>query len=208
MWETNILTGADKSYTAGCPGQVLLLVGLVVLLYQTILRISENQGRASHTKICLSAPDQPTNMFKVPLLLQREGWRIKSLPSIHGVVVVELLAVHKVSFSKIQDHIFLFCREELDIDLKDIYYKLRCVLFPLPQLGFNRHVVRESPDFWGPLVVILLYSLVSLYGQFRVSIIIRSYMYILWKAIEALEFGYSTFFPKIVYKSFVSLKYT
>ncbi|KAL3872706.1 hypothetical protein ACJMK2_035912 [Sinanodonta woodiana] len=58
--------------------------------------------------------------------------------------------------------------EELDIDLKDIYYKLRCVLFPLPQLGFNRHVVRESPDFWGPLVVILLYSLVSLYGQFRV----------------------------------------
>lgn len=58
--------------------------------------------------------------------------------------------------------------EELDIDPKDIYYKLRCVLFPLPQLGFNRHVVRESPDFWGPLVVILLYSLVSLYGQFRV----------------------------------------
>ncbi|XP_021370557.1 protein YIPF4-like [Mizuhopecten yessoensis] len=58
--------------------------------------------------------------------------------------------------------------EALDIDLKDIYYKLRCVLFPLPQLGFNRHIVRESPDFWGPLVVILLYSLVSLYGQFRV----------------------------------------
>ncbi|XP_053377460.1 protein YIPF4-like isoform X1 [Mercenaria mercenaria] len=58
--------------------------------------------------------------------------------------------------------------EELDIDLKDIYYKLRCVLFPLPQLGFNRHIVRENPDFWGPLVVILLYSLVSLYGQFRV----------------------------------------
>lgn len=62
-------------------------------------------------------------------------------------------------------------REELDIDPKDIYYKLRCVLFPLPQLGFNRHVVRESPDFWGPLVVILLYSLVSLYGQFRVSLL-------------------------------------
>ena len=64
----------------------------------------------------------------------------------------------------------IFFREELDIDLKDIYYKLRCVLFPLPQLGFNRHVVRENPDFWGPLVVILLYSLVSLYGQFRVSL--------------------------------------
>lgn len=58
--------------------------------------------------------------------------------------------------------------EELDIDLKDIYYKLRCVLFPLPQLGFNRKIVRDNPDFWGPLVVILLYSLVSLYGQFTV----------------------------------------
>ncbi|BFZ07547.1 hypothetical protein BsWGS_10585 [Bradybaena similaris] len=58
--------------------------------------------------------------------------------------------------------------EELDIDLRDIYYKLRCVLFPLPQLGFNRHIVRESPDFWGPLLVILLYAIISLYGQFRV----------------------------------------
>jgi hypothetical protein len=58
--------------------------------------------------------------------------------------------------------------EELDIDLKDIYYKLRCVLFPFPQLGFNRKIVRENPDFWGPLVVVLIYSIVSLYGQFRV----------------------------------------
>lgn len=59
-------------------------------------------------------------------------------------------------------------REELDIDLRDIYYKLRCVMLPLPQLGFNRQVVRDSPDFWGPLVVVLVYALVSLYGQFSV----------------------------------------
>ncbi|XP_067681760.1 protein YIPF4-like isoform X2 [Haliotis asinina] len=59
--------------------------------------------------------------------------------------------------------------EELDIDLKDIYYKLRCVLFPIPQFGFNRHIVRESPDFWGPLMVVLLYSVISLYGQFKVT---------------------------------------
>ncbi|XP_064621203.1 protein YIPF4-like [Lineus longissimus] len=58
--------------------------------------------------------------------------------------------------------------EELDIDLKDIYYKVRCVLFPLPQLGFNRQIVRDNPDFWGPLIVVLLYSLLSLYGQFKV----------------------------------------
>ena len=57
--------------------------------------------------------------------------------------------------------------EELDIDLKDIYYKLRCVLVPLPWM--NRAVVRESPDFWGPLLVVLAYALISVYGQFRVS---------------------------------------
>uniref|UniRef100_H2Z284 Protein YIPF n=2 Tax=Ciona savignyi TaxID=51511 RepID=H2Z284_CIOSA len=58
--------------------------------------------------------------------------------------------------------------EELDIDLKDIYYKIRCVLLPIPSLGYNRQIVRDNPDFWGPLVVVLLFSVVSLYGQFRV----------------------------------------
>ncbi|XP_038074630.1 protein YIPF4-like [Patiria miniata] len=58
--------------------------------------------------------------------------------------------------------------EELDIDLKDIYYKVRCVVFPCPFLGFQRQILRESPDFWGPLLVVLLFSAVSLYGQFRV----------------------------------------
>ncbi|GCB77861.1 hypothetical protein scyTo_0016757 [Scyliorhinus torazame] len=58
--------------------------------------------------------------------------------------------------------------EELDIDLKDIYYKIRCVLMPMPSLGFNRQVVRDNPDFWGPLAVVLLFSMISLYGQFRV----------------------------------------
>jgi len=42
-------------------------------------------------------------------------------------------------------------------------------MLPLPQFGFNRQTVRENPDFWGPLIVVLLYSLISLYGQFRVS---------------------------------------
>lgn len=62
----------------------------------------------------------------------------------------------------------LFCSEELDIDLKDIYYKIRCVLMPMPSLGFNRQVVRDNPDFWGPLAVVLLFSMISIYGQFRV----------------------------------------
>lgn len=58
--------------------------------------------------------------------------------------------------------------EELDIDLTDIYYKVRCVMFPLPSLGFKREVLKDSPDFWGPLFIILLFSLVSLYGQLHV----------------------------------------
>ncbi|KAM8738669.1 protein YIPF4 isoform X1 [Acanthopagrus latus] len=58
--------------------------------------------------------------------------------------------------------------EELDIDLKDIYYKIRCVLMPIQSLGYNRQVVRDNPDFWGPLAVVLLFSMISIYGQFRV----------------------------------------
>ncbi|XP_072027728.1 protein YIPF4-like [Amphiura filiformis] len=58
--------------------------------------------------------------------------------------------------------------EELDIDLKDIYYKVRCAIFPCPFLGFKRQVLRDNPDFWGPLLVVLLFAMISVYGQFRV----------------------------------------
>lgn len=58
--------------------------------------------------------------------------------------------------------------EELDIDLKDIYYKVRCVLLPIPSLGLKRDVIRDSPDFWGPLLVVLGYSMLSVYGQLSV----------------------------------------
>ena len=59
-------------------------------------------------------------------------------------------------------------REELDIDPRDIYYKIRCVLLPLSSLGLNRNVIRDNPDFWGPLFVVLTFALVSIYGQFKV----------------------------------------
>ena len=62
------------------------------------------------------------------------------------------------------------CREELDIDIKDIFYKLRCIMFPMRFLGFKRAVVKDRPDFWGPLLVVLLYAVVSLYGQFKVAV--------------------------------------
>lgn len=58
--------------------------------------------------------------------------------------------------------------EELDIDFTDIYYKVRCVLLPLPYFRLKLSIVRESPDFWGPLMVVMAYALLSLYGQFSV----------------------------------------
>lgn len=64
----------------------------------------------------------------------------------------------------------IFIREELDIDLKDIYYKIRCVLLPIPSLGYQRSIIRDSPDFWGPLFVVLAYALLSVYGQLTVSL--------------------------------------
>ena len=60
-------------------------------------------------------------------------------------------------------------REELDVDLKDIFYKIRCVLLPIRAFGLNRDVLRDNPDFWGPLLVVLAFALISVYGQFRVS---------------------------------------
>ncbi|KAF1754745.1 hypothetical protein GCK72_021309 [Caenorhabditis remanei] len=65
-----------------------------------------------------------------------------------------------------QDQIPLL--EELDIDLTDIYYKIRCVLLPLPYFRMKLNIVRESPDFWGPLAVVLAFAILSLYGQFGV----------------------------------------
>ncbi|CAJ0576137.1 unnamed protein product, partial [Mesorhabditis spiculigera] len=58
--------------------------------------------------------------------------------------------------------------EELDIDLTDIYYKVRCVLLPLPYFRLKLSIVRESPDFWGPLMVVVAYALLSIYGQMSV----------------------------------------
>lgn len=47
--------------------------------------------------------------------------------------------------------------EELDIDLKDIAGKVRSVIVPFESLGMNRAAIRESPDFWGPLMVVCVF---------------------------------------------------
>ncbi|VDD77235.1 unnamed protein product [Mesocestoides corti] len=57
---------------------------------------------------------------------------------------------------------------ELDIDVKSIAQKMKAVLLPCARSGLDPASVRENPDFWGPLTVVTLFSLVSLFGQMRV----------------------------------------
>merc|ERR1711935_65055 len=59
--------------------------------------------------------------------------------------------------------------KELDIDLNEIWYKIRCVLLPLPQWGYQKHVLRDNPDFWGPLCSVILFALISMWGQSHVA---------------------------------------
>eukprot|EP01087_Luapelamoeba_hula_P009603 TRINITY_DN2494_c0_g1_i3.p1 TRINITY_DN2494_c0_g1~~TRINITY_DN2494_c0_g1_i3.p1 ORF type:complete len:193 (+),score=22.61 TRINITY_DN2494_c0_g1_i3:71-649(+) len=56
-------------------------------------------------------------------------------------------------------------RQELEINPGEIFYKIRCVLLPF---RFDRSVLLSSPDFWGPLAVVLSYAFLVLWGQFHV----------------------------------------
>ncbi len=38
--------------------------------------------------------------------------------------------------------------QELDINLSEIHYKIKCVILPLPNQNLNRSVLRDNPDFW------------------------------------------------------------
>ncbi|CAF0984141.1 unnamed protein product [Rotaria sp. Silwood1] len=59
--------------------------------------------------------------------------------------------------------------EELDINIGEIMSKLRCVILPIPGQTLQRvTLLRDNPDFWGPLLVVLCFALLSVYGQFRV----------------------------------------
>ncbi len=43
-------------------------------------------------------------------------------------------------------------REELDINISDIIAKLRCVVLPIPSRALQRAaLLRDNPDFWGPV---------------------------------------------------------
>lgn len=74
--------------------------------------------------------------------------------------------------TQIEDEDNLPLLEELDINLNDIKYKIKCVVMPVPifaeSSNLNRAVLRDNPDFWGPLCIVLAFALISVYGQFRV----------------------------------------
>ena len=59
--------------------------------------------------------------------------------------------------------------EELDINVNEIKYKIKCVVMPISNPSLNRSVLRDNPDFWGPLMIVLAFALLSVYGQFKVS---------------------------------------
>lgn len=43
-------------------------------------------------------------------------------------------------------------REELDINMGEIFAKLRCVILPIPSRTLQRAaMLRDNPDFWGPV---------------------------------------------------------
>ncbi|KNC49546.1 YIPF4 protein [Thecamonas trahens ATCC 50062] len=55
--------------------------------------------------------------------------------------------------------------EELDIDVWDIAYKIRCVVLPF---RFDKSIILTQTDFWGPFFVVLAYALLSLWGNMAV----------------------------------------
>ncbi len=69
----------------------------------------------------------------------------------------------------IEDEDSLPLLQELDIDLNEIKYKIKCVVMPVSNENLNRAVLRDNPDFWGPLLIVLIFALLSVYGQFRVK---------------------------------------
>jgi len=59
--------------------------------------------------------------------------------------------------------------EELDINPGDIFIKIKAALIPIGKTtSQDRTAIRDNPDFWGPMGVVLLYAMLSMVGQFRV----------------------------------------
>eukprot|EP01091_Cochliopodium_minus_P010733 TRINITY_DN2914_c0_g1_i1.p1 TRINITY_DN2914_c0_g1~~TRINITY_DN2914_c0_g1_i1.p1 ORF type:complete len:237 (+),score=67.89 TRINITY_DN2914_c0_g1_i1:125-835(+) len=93
--------------------------------------------------------------------------------------------------------------EELDIDIKEIVYKLKCVMMPLK---LDSKKFEETPDFWGPIFVVLTYAFLLVWGQLKVlSWIIwvwllgSLFIFFLGKMIGSLKISFSKVFGGIGY---------
>ena len=64
--------------------------------------------------------------------------------------------------------------EELDIDFMDIFFKIKAILLPYQLKPLDGKLT--EPDFWGPFFIVLVYSSLLLWGQFRVV----SWVFTLW----------------------------
>ena len=65
--------------------------------------------------------------------------------------------------------------EELDISPEDIMKKVKTVLLPAAS-GGDRMVLLTEPDFWGPLLMMMIYASLIVWGQFKVI----SWILLLW----------------------------
>lgn len=59
--------------------------------------------------------------------------------------------------------------QQLEIDFSDISKKIQYIMAPY---AFNKsevQLVRENPDFWGPLVTVFIFSMISMYSKVTVA---------------------------------------
>jgi protein YIPF4 len=62
--------------------------------------------------------------------------------------------------AEIEDEDSLPLFEELDINLKEIQYKIKCVIMPLNSETLNRSVLRDNPDFWVKSFYWIIFTLI------------------------------------------------
>merc|ERR1711976_193094 len=68
--------------------------------------------------------------------------------------------------------------EQLEIDFSDISKKIQYIVAPY---AFNKsevQLVRENPDFWGPLVTVFAFSMISVYSKVSVASLIISFWFV------------------------------
>ncbi|KAL0228308.1 hypothetical protein RCL1_004451 [Eukaryota sp. TZLM3-RCL] len=66
--------------------------------------------------------------------------------------------------------------EELDINVTDIYHKIRLILLPFKHSFSDRSHLVSSPDFWGPLLIVTMYGVLCFFKHFAAI----TWTFLLW----------------------------